>query len=359
MDLGTINSVSANHPRIHYGPAGGQGVAIEGARTAKTLGGRSPNLSGSGGQYTTDGLASLTAAPGVLGPTGDPMGLLVRANASGYAYTGVVDNFTAGRLTGRSVFLRRWTTGQASPHVMANMFVFGPGTFANAYVDLDAGVLTGVNAGDARLLGWGGGLYELQQWGTPGASAGGIVDVNVLGATDGHGHYFGCDCVSDGMPTTFFEGSKPGEVLTFDLDAIDYSANAGTLAVEFECAGGALDEEFTVFFADDQGPQAFLASNTVYIKNRADSDQRVVGALQPGLNKIAFTFKSGSDGCWGGSLNGAAPVMVYGPTSPFTSAEVELGSRHGGAASINDVIKSFAHAPRLFSLAELIEEAAA
>lgn len=365
MDLGTINAVSAGQPRIQYSPTGGVGVMIEAERITKTAGGETPQLGGAGGTYTTDGLASLLADPGVLGPTGEPMGHLVRANAAGYAYTGTTEDFVAGRLTGRSIFLRRGTIGQAAPHVMAAMFVFGPGAFAVAYVDLDAGVIYGAPNGGAALIDWGGGLYELQQWGIPGASAGGIVDVNILGMTDGDGHYVGCDCISDGLPPTFFEGTTPAESLTCtDLAALGLNQDAFTI---FVTAGEPYPDPtpgYLMILRIEGDAGSVLTINKqpdgqieFQIFDGSVNVSQLMAAGTPGTQRVYAIGYSRAQQIMRVAATGTAVVDESGASLATLPA---LGTARLGSANgfwwVNQVIAQFAIAPRLMTEGEILEK---
>ncbi|MCA0213067.1 MAG: hypothetical protein LCH79_07825 [Proteobacteria bacterium] len=355
--------VPASAPRINVG----QGVVIEGGRQNRAQNGVTPVHPG--GAWQTDGVTTLTAAPGALGPSGDPMGFLAAGTGSycyqnGFAHTAGVPETL------------RWFArlgDAADPRLVCEVSSGGANFFARTFVDLDA-MSINTTVGTAELIDHGGGLAEIIQYGTPAtttASAGyfGMIIAGTPAA--GTGHYFGCVDYQVGARSTSLI-LTPGGPLTrtadsltcTDLAALDLDGDEWTLIVTAQEPYPDATPGYPMLLRIEGDDGAVVTINK-------QPDGQIEGQIFDGAINTANKVAAGTPGEFRKYAIGysrAAGLMRFAASGTAVLDAVAgnlttlpaLGTVRVGSANgfwhINGIVQQVATAPRLLSAAEMLEE---
>lgn len=359
---GTGLIVPASAPRINAG----QGVLIEAERQNRAQSGVTPVFPG--GPWQTDGVSTLTAAPGVLGLSGAPLSFLAKGTGTycyqnGFAHTAGVPE------------TMHWVAkrGDASdPRIMCEISSGGANFFARAFIDLsDMTVYT--NAGTAEVFDRGDGIAEIIQRGTPTTTteSAGYFGMVLIGADTGQGHYFGCVDYQVGARETSLI-LTPGGPLTRTADsltctdpsALGMSPDAWTIVVTAhepypDPAPGypmilRIEGEDGAVVTINKQPDGSIEFQ---IFDGAINLSRNVGGGTPGTSRKYAIGYSRSQQLMRVAATGAAVVDATGASLATLPAlgTVRLGSANG-FWHVNQPIAECAVAPRLLSAAEFIQE---
>ncbi|MCA0214519.1 MAG: hypothetical protein LCH79_15245 [Proteobacteria bacterium] len=322
---------AATCPRFDYDPVtlAARGVLIEEQRTNELLYGVTPVYPGF--DWTTDGLATLTSTPGVLGPSGAPMGFLAKAGGGTYVYQGG-HSTTDGVAKTYSIFFRAGDS--ANPILSFGFYQAAAATVASASVNTATGAIT-ASTGTASVVAWGGGLFQLLLTGTPTITATTAYVDAVLGGgvTDGTGHYIGCASLAQGpFPTSYIPTGAAAVTRTPDsltMTGTDFSdwwnQAEGTIVVKFDCFGVKPDDGF-IFSATDASEaeqiRLLVYAGVVYLQVSAGGVNVVnmnLGAIDTGSHTLAVAYKA----------NDFAACLDGGAVATDTSGAVPAVDRAG------------------------------
>lgn len=320
------------------------GLLVEEGRTNSALYTVTPTVAD--GSFTTDGGATLAAAPGILGPTGANMSLFAWGGGTQYGYTSAA--FTAGTAYTYSMYARLGTQADATISMVLHDVTVA--AFAIATFNLSLGTVTANPAGTAKIENMGGGLYRLSVSGTAANTGSGFYNILLGGSNDnGKGHYIGCIQLEAGaFATSYLPTTSAAVTRTADNPRISgsnftgfYNATAGTLFVEAKAAATAATRGLASL-NDNSGSnvtQLFLTSGDaprLEVYNGASQANVTTAAVTPtAVFRVAGVYAANDFAI---CTNGGTVGTDSAGDVP-TVSQLNLGAINGGTNQLNGHIR--------------------